>query len=313
MLTRPGESSGRYLKTKRWAPGRAVEMVQVAAGCRRLAEQALAVATNPHPTWRKQSRCHEHRTPPHTAPDGGQHKHRAFEAPPAGDVFSCEDCGRCGLPTGIDRRRSVQAESLAGYAHHAYVPMALHPGDGLIRPFGIGILSRIPILRSESIPYAGLGSGRELVDLSSADSKVRTSRYFVVLATVALADARFTIGNTHFPWTPDGSASDDQREACDRLIGLLGERPVVLCGDFNAPRGGEIFSRLAAHWRDNIPARYTSSIDPNPHRAGRLPLMVDAAFSTDHYRVRNVAMHEGVSDHCAITADIFVRPADGRS
>jgi len=115
--------------------------------------------------------------------------------------------------------------------------MALHPGDGLIRPFGIGILSRIPILRSESIPYAGLGSGRELVDLSSADSKVRTSRYFVVLATVALADARFTIGNTHFPWTPDGSASDDQREACDRLIGLLGERPVVLCGDFNAPRG----------------------------------------------------------------------------
>ena len=53
-----------------------------------------------------------------------------------------------------------------GYAHHAYVPMALHPGDGLIRPFGIGILSRIPILRSESIPYAGFGSGRELVDLS---------------------------------------------------------------------------------------------------------------------------------------------------
>jgi len=200
-----------------------------------------------------------------------------------------------------------------GYAHHAYVPMALHPGDGLIRPFGIGILSRIPILRSESIPYAGLGSGRDLVDLSSADSKVRTSRYFVVLATVALADARFTIGNTHFPWTPDGSASDDQREACDRLIGLLGERPVVLCGDFNAPRGGEIFSRLAAHWRDNILVRYTSSIDPNLHRAGPLPLMVDAVFSTDHYRVRNVAMHEGVSDHCAITADIFVRPADGRS
>ena len=167
-----------------------------------------------------------------------------------------------------------------GYAHHAYVPMALHPGDGLIRPFGIGILSRIPILRSESVPYAGLGSGRDLVDLSSAESKVRTSRYFVVLVTVALADARFTIGNTHFPWTPEGSASDDQREACDRLIGLLGERPVVLCGDFNAPRGGEIFSRLAAHWRDNIPARYTSSIDPNLHRAGPLPLMVDAAFST---------------------------------
>jgi endonuclease/exonuclease/phosphatase family metal-dependent hydrolase len=194
-----------------------------------------------------------------------------------------------------------------GYAHHSYASMALYPGGGLIRSYGIGILSRIPILHSETIPYAGLGSGRDLVDLSSADSKMLTSRYFVVLATVALADARFTIGNTHFPWTPDGSASNDQRKACGRLIGSLGERPVVLCGDFNAPRGGEIFSRLAAHWRDNIPASYTSSIDPNLHRAGPLPLMVDGAFSTNDYRVCNVVMHAGISDHCAITADIFAR------
>ena len=62
-----------------------------------------------------------------------------------------------------------------GHAHHAYVPMALHPGDGLIRPFGIGILSRIPILRSESIPYAGLGSGRDLVDLSSGPAAILLS------------------------------------------------------------------------------------------------------------------------------------------
>ena len=195
-----------------------------------------------------------------------------------------------------------------GYAHHVYVPMALHAGDGVARPYGVGILSRNPILHSQSIPYAGFGSGKDLVDLSSADTKVRTSRYVAVLATVALGDARFTIGNTHFPWTPDGSASDHQRKACTRLIELFGNRSVVLCGDFNAPRGGEIFSRLASHWRDNVPESYTSSIDPKLHRARPLTLMVDGVFSTGDYRVSNVVMHEGISDHRAISADIHLQP-----
>jgi endonuclease/exonuclease/phosphatase family metal-dependent hydrolase len=190
------------------------------------------------------------------------------------------------------------------FAHHTYAPMALHPGDGRARPYGVGILSRFPFLATEAVHYAGGGSGNELFDISSADSKVRTSRYVVAIGTVIVGDAFFTVGTTHFPWTPDGSASDHQRRACDRLLEVLGQRPIILCGDFNAPRGREIFSRLATRWRDNVPPHYVTSIDPKLHRAGPLQLMVDGVFSTRDYRVRNVVLHQGVSDHYAITADI---------
>ena len=47
----------------------------------------------------------------------------------------------------------------------------------------------------------------------------------------------------------------------------------------------------AAHWHDNIPEGYTSSIDPALHKAGPLPLMVDGLFSTPDYRVVDVVMH----------------------
>jgi endonuclease/exonuclease/phosphatase family metal-dependent hydrolase len=88
------------------------------------------------------------------------------------------------------------------------------------------------------------------------------------------------------------------------LLEMLGQRSIILCGDFNAPRGREIFSRLAKRWHDNVPLHYVTSIDPKLHRAGPLQLMVDGVFSTTDYRVRNVVLHQGVSDHCAITADI---------
>ena len=32
--------------------------------------------------------------------------------------------------------------------------------------------------------------------------------------------------------------------------------------------------------------------------------MVDGVFSTDDYRVTKVVLHEGISDHCALSADI---------
>ena len=127
------------------------------------------------------------------------------------------------------------------------------------------------------------------------------------MATVAVGDNRFTIGTTHFPWTPDGSASDHQRQACDQLLAVLGHRELLLCGDFNAPRGGEIFTRLAIHWHDNIPANYTTSIDPKLHSAGPLQLMVDGVFSTPCYQIRDVVLHQGVSDHCAITAKVSLK------
>lgn len=190
------------------------------------------------------------------------------------------------------------------FPHLAYVPMMRHAGEGRLRLTGIGILARVEFRQTETLHYAGKGSGNDPYDISTADSKVRTSRYSVILAEVLADTAAFTIGCTHFPWTPDGSPSDHQRRACVRLIELLAGRQLVLCGDFNAPRGGEIFSRFASLWRDNVPTSYLTSIDPKLHRNAPLERMVDGVFSTSDYRVRNVVLHEGVSDHYALTAEI---------
>ena len=193
------------------------------------------------------------------------------------------------------------------YQHHVYAPLSLHPDDGRNRSQGLGIFSRLPFVETVEIAYAGEGTGYDVVDLTSMHSKYRTNRYVLVLVSIAFGGQPFSIANTHFPWTPDGSAAEFQRKACGNLIAALIGRELVLCGDFNAPRGGEIFTRLATQWRDNVPSHYVTSIDPKLHRAGPLQLMVDGLFSTDGYRLRDVVLHNGVSDHCAITAVVHAQ------
>jgi endonuclease/exonuclease/phosphatase family metal-dependent hydrolase len=197
-----------------------------------------------------------------------------------------------------------------GYAHHIFAPMTLWPDEHGARLYGVGIFSRLPLMQPEIVHYFGDGTGQEVLDRSSAETKVRTCRYVAAIATVILGESSFAIATTHFPWTLHGSVSDHQRLACERVIALLDERPLIFCGDFNAPRGGETFSRLAEQWHDNIPQSYTSSIDPRLHRSGALQLMVDGLFSTHDYRVHDVVLHQDVSDHCAITATVMAtRPS----
>jgi endonuclease/exonuclease/phosphatase family metal-dependent hydrolase len=196
-----------------------------------------------------------------------------------------------------------------GYAHRLYVPMCRFPEHGTLRPSGIAILSRLPLARVENIQYAGGGSGTEPLDRTSEETRFATIRYALAIAEVEHGGQMFTIATTHFPWTNDARTSDFQRSACDALLRLAGNRSLLLTGDFNAPRGREIFGRLAARWKDHIPSEYTSSIDPQLHRAPHLELMVDGLFSTDDYDVRDVALHTGVSDHRAVVAAIRKRQA----
>ena len=201
-----------------------------------------------------------------------------------------------------------------GYPHRHFIPMCRFPDPAGPCPIGIAILSRHAFLSTEDIGYAGGGSGLDVLDRASEDTRLRTSRYSVGLVSLAVDGDSFTIGTTHFPWSDDARTRDFQRGACDRLLQLLKDRSLVLCGDFNAPRGREIFSRLAAQWIDHVPATHTTSLDPILHRAGSLQLMVDGVFSTPDYAVSGVTLHQGVSDHCAITALITgpcARPRTG--
>lgn len=115
----------------------------------------------------------------------------------------------------------------------------------------------------------------------------------------------FRIITTHFTWTPDGEASDLQREHLSSLTQILKEfTEFVLVGDFNAPRGKEIWNKLAILYKDNLPLPETSTLDSTLHRVHGIQLVVDGIFSTPEYILSNVHTVEGVSDHKAIVAMI---------
>lgn len=115
----------------------------------------------------------------------------------------------------------------------------------------------------------------------------------------------YRFATTHVPVTKGGESTPYQLEIIDLLLkelDSLGE--FVLCGDMNAPRGKETFSRIAKKYKDNIPEEYKTSLDQNLHRVKNLQHMVDGLFTTTKYQVSNVKLIDGISDHMAIVADI---------
>lgn len=167
--------------------------------------------------------------------------------------------------------------------------------------WGAAVLTKYPFIESKTYYYAG---GKH--ELPVFDRKEMAQVKKPLLYTQIKKDgAVFNLANTHFTWTPDGKPTDSQREDLKELLKYLHNYPdIVLCGDFNAPRGGEIWSKLASVYKDNIPISITTTVDKNKHRAGDLQLVVDGLFSTPEYEVLNVEIIDGVSDHCAIVATI---------
>lgn len=120
-----------------------------------------------------------------------------------------------------------------------------------------------------------------------------------------LDEKKYVIATTHFTWTPDGQASPAQRIDVASLVRTLSAHPeIVFCGDFNAPRGREIWAELTSRYKDNIPLTCVSSIDPLLHRAKNLRYVVDGLFSSPHYTVSDVRLVDGVSDHKAVVGTI---------
>ncbi|MBU6323328.1 MAG: endonuclease/exonuclease/phosphatase family protein [Patescibacteria group bacterium] len=178
-------------------------------------------------------------------------------------------------------------------------------GDGPGTLVGVGIFSRLPFVRTDTRYYHRAAAGTPTFADKSVEEKRVSQNLGVLLADVEKDGVTYRSASTHFTWTPDGEADEYQRQDVRTMLDLLeSEGEYVLCGDFNAPRGKEIFSAISAKLKDNVPSEYETSIDGNIHRAGALPYMVDGLFSTPGYAVSDVEMHCGVSDHCALTATI---------
>ena len=79
-------------------------------------------------------------------------------------------------------------------------------------PFGIALLSRLPMSNLRRSYYHG---DEESVQNLLFDGNYQSYYHLVLSATFQKDEKKFTIGTTHFTWTPDGKADDVQR----------GERP----------------------------------------------------------------------------------------
>ncbi len=175
-------------------------------------------------------------------------------------------------------------------------PRGAHPHDNM--PTGVGIFARAHV-SSRAVFYKGSEEG----------ARTPTKQSFTNCAVLSLDCAHegdvYRIATTHFTWVNGGGVSDEQREDLSRMFPVLESlQEFVLTGDFNAPRGRELFSAIAERYHDNVPREYTTSIDGSLHRAGPLPYMVDGLFTTPGYEATNVRLEDGVSDHMAIVARI---------
>jgi endonuclease/exonuclease/phosphatase family metal-dependent hydrolase len=168
--------------------------------------------------------------------------------------------------------------------------------------WGVAILTKLPHTEFQDAYYVR-HDDKESAKIQ--DFEPNSVDRGVIWTTVTKDDQPFTIATTHFTWSEEGSSTELQAQNLKDLLAILQPLPeLILCGDFNAPRGKATFQTLADHYTDNIPAQYTSSLDPELHRVGHLQLMVDGLFTTPHYQTKNVRLATGVSDHQAIVGEV---------
>jgi endonuclease/exonuclease/phosphatase family metal-dependent hydrolase len=184
------------------------------------------------------------------------------------------------------------------FALSSYMPRKTQSTQSM--DWGIAVLSRTPLKRFDVACY-------------SEDPRIRTfaapndPRRLIVAAEIEHHGEAYLVATTHFTWSEEGRISDEQVADFARMQRVLARyADYVLCGDFNAPRGREMFALFTDQLGliDHLPSHITSTIDGTFHRAGDLNLAVDTVFASPHYQVSEVHVIDGVSDHKAIVAKI---------
>lgn len=162
--------------------------------------------------------------------------------------------------------------------------------------WGLCILSRFPLTNVQKEYYAGTKDHTPELFLDP-----NNVNRMLLSVTVVKGEQEFCIGTTHFTWTSGGQTTDLQREHVQKLLEIVAQKKdLILCGDFNAPRGNEIFDRIASRLKDNIPSDITTTLDQKLHKVSGLMFVIDGMFTTPEYTVSDVRVIEGVSDHMPV-------------
>ncbi len=204
--------------------------------------------------------------------------------------------------------------ALSSLPHVAFMPMMLKAKqDGSIDELGVAICSEQAPLRTDVHYYFSPHDELRMHDSTSIEAHRASIRYGIIMAEI-LPGIR--IATTHHTWTPHGNTPNEyQKHDTNELVAFLKTQPpMILCGDFNTPRGyNECYDLLTTYLEDCVPAAYTSSMHMPLHRLRSDPIaskeiaqyMVDYIFRTPGApEVRDVSMKCGMSDHCALLAHI---------
>ncbi len=162
--------------------------------------------------------------------------------------------------------------------------------------WGIALFSKKNVASLSMHAYAG-----SLNHVPVCESDPNHTNRVVLVAKIGTDQQFFYVATTHFTWTNHGAVSELQHQHMDGMLKALWPyTPLVLTGDFNAPRGKSVFSRLANRYKDNIPPEITTTIDQKLHRSPGIQFVVDGLFTTPQLTVNHVEVIDSVSDHQAV-------------
>lgn len=168
--------------------------------------------------------------------------------------------------------------------------------------WGIASGTRFPVMTTNSFQYRDLKQVLSIPDKKGPGQVIPSA-----MALQFVADNQTqTVVTTHFTWSPNATISPLQISDCMNLKNYLSQKypDYLLCGDFNAPRGKTLYTLLQSGLIDHLPKDITTTLDGKFHYAGQLDLVVDTIFSTPEYRVSQVEVVGGVSDHMALVAQV---------
>lgn len=168
--------------------------------------------------------------------------------------------------------------------------------------WGLLILTRLPIVGQGHDFYHRYHQDGRLPDFYSCDNPDQMDRALAWIK-VSVDGGEMIFANTHFMWSQKGLTTPLQMKAYTEMEKIMDNLDIdVFTGDFNAPRGREIFSMLAKRYKDNMPSDLETSIDNKIHKAQEdINLMVDGLFSEQGIKITDVKVSTGVSDHKAIS------------
>lgn len=197
---------------------------------------------------------------------------------------------------------SVGRIANALHAYSYFVPMA-HVWTKNVSTrniMGLGLFVR----HGECLRYSTHHYYVEGVGLPEINGPCYNCNRVLQYARISKGGVMYGIGQTHFFWTDNGVPDSLQQLHAPRLVDIALREAIVLCGDFNAPRGMATWQIFAERLKDNIPRDVTSTLDPNLHRAAPLEHVVDGLFTPPPYESQNVRLISDLSDHKLIAAEI---------